>query len=42
MCDNRIYEHFLIWKAEVEHLLQGPLHELTEEQVHISVHMEWN
>ena len=32
MCDNGIYEHFLICKAEVEHLLQGPLHELAEEQ----------
>ena len=31
-CDNGIYEHFLIWKAQVEHLLQGPLHELAEEQ----------
>ena len=32
MSDNGIYEHFLIWKAQVEHLLQGPLHDLTEEQ----------
>ena len=32
MCDNGIYEHFLIWKAQVEHLLQGPLQELVEEQ----------
>ena len=32
MHDNGIYKCFLIWKAQVEHLLQGPLHELTEEQ----------
>ena len=31
-CDNGIYKHFLIWKAQVEHLLQGPLHKLAEEQ----------
>ena len=31
-CDKGIYEHFLIWKAQVGHLLQGPLHELVEEQ----------
>ena len=30
--DNGIYKHFLIWKAQGEHLLQGPLHELPEEQ----------
>ena len=32
MHDNGIYECFLIWKAQVEHLLQGPLHELAEKQ----------
>ena len=31
-CNNGIYECFLIWKAEVEHLLKGPLHELAEDQ----------
>ena len=31
MCDNGIYESFLIWKAQVECLLQCPLHELAEE-----------
>ena len=35
ICDNGIYEFFLIWKAQVEHLLKGTLHELAEEeQVH--------
>ena len=31
-CDNGIYKPFLIWKAQVEHLLKGPLHELAEVQ----------
>ena len=32
MQDNAIYNHFLICKAQVEHLLKGPLHELAKEQ----------
>ena len=38
MCDSGIYKHFLSWKVQVEHVLQGPLHELAEEQ---QVHYLW-
>ena len=32
MHDIEIYECFLIWKAQVGHLLKGPLYDLAEEQ----------
>ena len=30
--NNTLYEHFQLWRAQVNHILEGPLHGVPEEQ----------